>query len=229
MINTFHTSLPPPPVPPRLGHRRSEPRQNSPLVWFLSVVLVLHMIVTLLGFIYLFQRSNQGNQISQLEARADKLSSERLHQPLAHMSLKNNNPTCTVEDKVPCVLVWNNDHSVRVNVDTEGPSRLKIKQTGYYYVYSQVTFSKRDVKTSPQNSIIKSTDQSLRETHNKKDEVLLDSYCSVGYTSQCSAFQGGIFKLEQDEELYVRVTNLTWVSPDWNSTFFGLYKLPNDL
>ncbi|XP_030621422.1 CD40 ligand [Chanos chanos] len=58
MINTFHSTLPPPPVPPRTGYAGSKPNSNSSLVKFLSVVLLLLMLLTFGGFFYLFSKTN---------------------------------------------------------------------------------------------------------------------------------------------------------------------------
>lgn len=57
-INTFHSSFNPPPVPPRSGHRGPALPSNTPLVKFLSVMLLLLMIQTFGGFLYLFHRIN---------------------------------------------------------------------------------------------------------------------------------------------------------------------------
>lgn len=59
MINTFHSSFNPPPIPPRPGHRGGPALpSNTPLVKFLSVLLLLLMIQTFGGFLYLFHRLN---------------------------------------------------------------------------------------------------------------------------------------------------------------------------
>lgn len=59
MINTFHSSFNPPPVPPRPGPRGGPALpSNTPLVKFLSVLLLLLMIQTFGGFLYLFHRIN---------------------------------------------------------------------------------------------------------------------------------------------------------------------------
>ncbi|XP_018927091.2 CD40 ligand-like isoform X1 [Cyprinus carpio] len=69
MINTFHTSYnpPPPPVPPRAGYSRPRPAGNTSLVKFLSVMLLLLMILTFGGFLYLFQKLNMQLQDSYHE------------------------------------------------------------------------------------------------------------------------------------------------------------------
>ncbi|XP_051514749.1 CD40 ligand-like isoform X2 [Myxocyprinus asiaticus] len=63
MINTFHTSYNPPPVPPRAGYSRPQPPGNTPLVKFLSVMLLLLMMLTFGGFLYLFQKLNVQQQL----------------------------------------------------------------------------------------------------------------------------------------------------------------------
>ncbi|XP_059377438.1 CD40 ligand-like isoform X1 [Carassius carassius] len=75
MINTFHSSYNPPPVPPRTGYSKPQPVGNSPLVKFLSVMLLLLMILTIGGFLYLFQKLNMQLQGSYHE---DMTSLQRL-------------------------------------------------------------------------------------------------------------------------------------------------------
>lgn len=138
----------------------------------------------------------------------------------------------TVEGKDICSLEWNSDHSTTVKVDTAGESNLRIKHAGYYYVYSQVTFSAsgsipleniiRHIRWKPVDS---NSRHRLSPQPEAKDEILLKSYCAPGQKPLCTASQGGVFRLEKDDELYVQVTDVSWVNYDWNATFFGLYKL----
>ncbi|XP_042558700.1 CD40 ligand isoform X1 [Clupea harengus] len=315
MINTYHTSLPPPPVPPRMVHGRPEPRQHTGLLWFLSVVLVLHMMLTFGGFVYLFDKGDQAShwegefhekylddflilkrlqrcddddlddqslldckqlldkfrnvmakasqpwinvsfisiapfsrrdnlivflfifsqlfsfQASKTEGRVAMLTGEHYRGAVAHMPVKTSSKPCTATDNQACALEWNSDHSTKANVDTAGDSRLSIKHSGYYYVYSQVTFSVKNSKAAPTNTIRHVKWKNSVKLFSKKveleesDEVLLRAYCPSNLSSQCTASQGGVFKLEKDEQLYVQVTDLSWVNYDWNATFFGLYKL----
>ncbi|KAL0974132.1 hypothetical protein UPYG_G00216070 [Umbra pygmaea] len=57
MINTFHSSLPPP-IPPRLGSGRPGPAQNKPLLRFLIGVVMVQMTLVVVGFIYLYHMEN---------------------------------------------------------------------------------------------------------------------------------------------------------------------------
>ncbi|XP_076149139.1 CD40 ligand [Alosa pseudoharengus] len=270
MINTYHTSLPmpplpPPPVPPRF-HSRPEPRHNSSLIWFLAVVLVMHMFLTFGGFIYLFHKGNQQElnennddfhilkrlqqcedtnldgqslldckqvlgkfnnivaKASQTEGRIAMLTGD--HGALAHMSVRRT--PSTGKGNAVRALEWNSDHSSQVNVDTEGDSRLRISRAGYYYIYSQVTFSIKNGTAPLENTIrhvkLKKPDNTWSKPQ-EIDKVLLKSYCPPTKLPLCTASQGGVFKLDEDDRLYVQVTNLSWVNYDWSATFFGLYKL----
>ncbi|XP_067312688.1 CD40 ligand [Pseudorasbora parva] len=67
MINTFHTSYNPPPVPPRPGYSKPLPLGNTPLVKFLTVMLLLLMMLTIGGFLYLFQKLGMENHGSYHE------------------------------------------------------------------------------------------------------------------------------------------------------------------
>ncbi|XP_016306497.1 CD40 ligand-like [Sinocyclocheilus anshuiensis] len=75
MINTFHSSYNPPPVPPRAGYSKRQPAGNSPLVKFLSMMLLLLTILTFGGFLCLFQKLNMQLQGSYYE---DMTSLQRL-------------------------------------------------------------------------------------------------------------------------------------------------------
>ncbi|KAG5263372.1 hypothetical protein AALO_G00264130 [Alosa alosa] len=270
MINTYHTSLPmppppPPPVPPRF-HSRPEPRHNSSLIWFLAVVLVMHMFLTFGGFIYLFHKGNQqelnennddfhilkrlqqckdtnldGQSLPDCKQVLDKfnnivakasqtevamLTGDHYDGALAHMSVRRT--PSTGKGNAVRALEWNSDHSSQVNVDTEGDSRLRISRAGYYYIYSQVTFSIKNGTAPLENTIrhvkLKKPDNTWSKPQ-EIDEVLLKSYCPPTKLPLCTASQGGVFKLDKDDRLYVQVTNLSWVNYDWSATFFGLYKL----
>ncbi|XDV37211.1 hypothetical protein PO909_006851 [Leuciscus waleckii] len=58
MINTFHSSYNPPPVPPRARYSKPQPVGNTPLVKILSLMLLMLMMLTFGGFLYMFTKLN---------------------------------------------------------------------------------------------------------------------------------------------------------------------------
>ncbi|KAJ8407198.1 hypothetical protein AAFF_G00288740 [Aldrovandia affinis] len=213
MINTYHTSLPPPPVPPRQGAHRPATGRATPLLWFLSVVMVLQMGVTFGGFVYLFRKSST---ISQAAEKVGFLSGSVPFQDsgvVAHMAPESDSGSFTSK-----TLKWNRAHSLLVKVTyLYTPGALKILIPGEYYVYSQVTFSKMHPKAPLFHSIV-----SRRSMENK---VLLRAYASLNNEKPLTSFQGGVFKLEKDEELSLNVTDTSLVNLEVTSTTFGLFML----
>lgn len=74
MINTYQTSLAPPPVPPRLNRSHPvlipaglpSPGHSKPLLRFLLGIVVLHLVLSAGGFVYLYH-INMVKQMSQIQ------------------------------------------------------------------------------------------------------------------------------------------------------------------
>nr|XP_046180664.1 CD40 ligand-like [Oncorhynchus gorbuscha] len=119
-------------------------------------------------------------------------------------------------------LEWNIGHSVLRNVQYFKSSWLKVLQPGDYDIYSQVAFSKWHPKT-PLASRVK-----LRKGETGKEKNLMTAYCSLGdqnRTDVCTAFQGGVFSLEPEDQISVWVTDPSLVNYEEGTTTFGLFKL----
>ncbi|XP_029518608.1 CD40 ligand-like isoform X1 [Oncorhynchus nerka] len=263
MINTYQTSMPPPPIPPRLGSVMSAPGpgHSKPLIRFLIGMIVLQMVLLLGGFTYLYHTDNKYHKdldskylddmiilkrleecekdiqsvldcknlvekyksilakVSQEEGRAAKLTGDGpSYGAMARMIVKQ-----PVSGTPPTkYLEWNIGHSVRKNVQYYMSSWLKVLQPGDYNIYSQVAFSKWHPKT-PLASRVK-----LRKGETGEEKDLMTAYCSLGdqdHTDVCTAFQGGVFRLEPDDQLSVWVTDPSLVNYEEGTTTFGLYKL----
>ncbi|KTF79891.1 hypothetical protein cypCar_00018153 [Cyprinus carpio] len=222
MINTFHTSYnpPPPPVPPRAGYSRPRPAGNTSLVKFLSVMLLLLMILTFGGFLYLFQKLNM---VSQANEKLSKLTGgQHFIGPAAHMTVQteHKDKTDKTSDFLKKSLLWDEEHSLLQDVRlSKERDKLTIQYPGIYFIYSQVTFSK--------NSPVSSLKQSIRITVPKKeqDKELLKSFCSLkpNTSNLCTASVAGVFHLEKDQQIFVTVTDTSLVNRD--SCSFGLFKL----
>ncbi|KAK7141405.1 hypothetical protein R3I93_015530 [Phoxinus phoxinus] len=269
MIHTFHSSYNPPPVPPRPRDSKPQPVGNTPLVKILSLMLLMLMMLTFGGFLYLFEKlkllqlhgsCNDVNHEDMTNARRiddcvkDKLGEdsvaectelienykadlEKISQenkkvsrlpagsngangPAAHMVLLNLHQVAqSPEFMRSSNLRWDLDHSMLHEVKLSGKrDMLIIQKPGIYFIYSQITFSKRS------KSALK---QAIRITGPKKqeDKEVLKAFCSLNDSSSnlCTASLAGVFQLQKDQQLYVTVTNTTLVNRD--SCSFGLFKL----
>nr|XP_055034720.1 CD40 ligand isoform X1 [Misgurnus anguillicaudatus] len=215
MINTFHTSYNPPPVPPRAGYSRPPLPSNTPLVKFLSVMLLLLMMLTFGGFLYLFQKLNVATSTSPQQAAAMIAEASHYKRPAAHMyRLKERLPK---DGRFPNQqLVWDEEHSLLNAVRSTGDT-LIIQHPGLYFIYSHITFSRKSISSSKQGI--------WRKKPTKEDEEILKSYCSLNPSNVdlCTASLSGVFRLEEGQQLYVKVTNTSLLNK--SSCSFGLFKI----
>ncbi|KAL7863237.1 hypothetical protein SRHO_G00122210 [Serrasalmus rhombeus] len=254
MINTFHSSFNPPPVPPRQGHRGAMPPTNTPLVKFLSVMLLLLMVLTFGGFLYLFHRLSV-MQYGYSEVNLAKLEQCKEGRPedmyfcnkmlnaikggsvdaftggefsttsLARLVLPWRYPIATAADQWDA-LIWDEEHSLVKEIRLNSKGIVTIDYPGYYYVYSQVTFSKAHMK-APLRQVIWTRKSKNSGKEKEGWEKLLVSYCSLSQSSSapglCTASHAGVFELEKNQQLFVNVTGTDLVNAE--SSTFGLFKL----
>ncbi|XP_069550263.1 CD40 ligand [Brachyistius frenatus] len=232
MINTYQTSLAPPPVPPRCN--RSHPvlipaplpskGHSKPLIRFLVGVVVLHLLLSLGGFIYLYHNEKMEKH-SSAEGRAAPVSLDKQdtsYKALAHMVVDQQ--SITAKKHLLGYLQWDINHSLRRNINYYQSSWLTILQPGDYYVYSRVTFSKGD-PVRPLVSRVK-----LRKNETGKETIVMQAYCSLDSSSEsaprlCTATQGGLITLEKGNQVSVWVKDPLLVDYDEGATTFGMYKL----
>ncbi|XP_028271395.1 CD40 ligand [Parambassis ranga] len=230
MINTYQTSLAPPPVPPRLN--RSQPvlipatlpsaGHSRPLIRFLVGVVVLHLLLSVGGFIYLYHNDKMVKRTA--EGKAAFLSSDKqqtYYKASAHMVVNQQSPK---PRNTNGYLQWNMDHSVRGNINYYNSSWLTILQPGDYYVYSRVTFSKGD----PHRPLVSRV--KLRKNEMGEEKVVMQAYCSLDRSSlsiphMCTASQGQLITLEKGNQLAVWVQDLSLVDYEEDATTFGMYKV----
>ncbi|XP_026213690.1 CD40 ligand [Anabas testudineus] len=228
MINTYQTSLAPPPVPPRLNRSAPVliptplPSQSSskPLIRFLVGVVVLHLVLSVGGFIYLYHTDKMGQRFSAEGKVAFRSSEQETYsKTLARMVIEQPTPK-----KPPTnYLQWNINHSVLKNINYYHNSWLTIPESGDYYVYSRVTFSKGHRKI-PLNSQVQ-----LRKTGTGNGTAVMQAYCDLDSESTiprlCTATQGEVITLEKGNQLSVWVADPSLVSYTEGATTFGMYKL----
>ncbi|XP_068596693.1 CD40 ligand [Brachionichthys hirsutus] len=234
MINTYQTSLDPPPVPPR--HSRSYPvlipdplpsRGNSKfLIRFLVAVVLLQLFLTVGGFLYLNHNSTMGKRL-QAEGKAAHLSTDEqktAFKPMARMVVKH--PHAAVKKFTPGYLQWDIKHSFRRNINHYHNIWMTILQPGEYYVYSRVTFSSSDSMRALASKV------KLRKNETEEEKPAMQAFCSLEshggselIPRLCTATQGEVMALERGNQLSVWVPDLSWVNYEEGATSFGMYKL----
>ncbi|KAK5864622.1 hypothetical protein PBY51_015851 [Eleginops maclovinus] len=229
MINTYQTSIAPPPVPPRLSRSQSilipaslpSHGHSKSLVRFLVGVVLLHLFLSVGGFIYLKQNDTMRSFVPPSgEGKFAFRSSgkqETSNRALASMEVEQQK-----DQKFGSgYLEWNINRSVLKSVSYYHKIWLTIEQPGDYYVYSRVTFSKGDSKL-PLFSMVK-----LRKTEKLEEKTLMQAYCnSVPNSVQlCTATQGDVITLEKGNQLSVWLQELSLVSYIEGATTFGIFRL----
>lgn len=121
-------------------------------------------------------------------------------------------------------LQWDMKHSVRREINYFRKSWLTILQSGDYFVYSRVTFSKGDSKR-PLTTMIK-----LRKNESDEEKTVMQAFCNLDIRNTsvprlCTASQGEVITLEKGNQLSVWVQDLLLVNYEETATTFGIYKL----
>nr|XP_061786492.1 CD40 ligand isoform X1 [Nerophis lumbriciformis] len=239
MINTYQSSFgkpppPPPPLPPRQHGGPQpvvfmQPAASKNLTWFLVSVMILQVLLTLGGFVFLYHTQRRPSP----EGKADFQSSENLHgssRTLARMTVEKPSEPALRRSGY---LQWDLKHSERRNVNYfYGSSWLTILQPGDYLVVSRVTFSRRDPHTPLASSV------KLRrggggggggEEEEAKDTVAMRAYCSLAGSGSdpqmCTTSQVEVMSLRRGEQLSVWVEDLSLVDYTRTATTFAVYKL----
>ncbi|XP_031718623.1 CD40 ligand [Anarrhichthys ocellatus] len=236
MINTYQTSMAPPPVPPRLSGSHSVlipaplPSQGHSkcLVRFIVGVVLLHLFLSIGGFIYLNHNDKMPPSGMGVEGKMDYRSSEKQetsYKALARMVVDEQSRTSDQKSSLG-YLKWDINHSVLRYIDYYHYSWLTIREPGDYYVYSRVTFSKGDAQLALVSKV------NLRKNEKEEEKVVMQAYCNLDSSSRsaliprlCTATQGEVITLEKGNQLGVWVQDLLLVNYEEGATTFGMYKL----
>ncbi|NXP49210.1 CD40L protein, partial [Heliornis fulica] len=101
--------------------------------------------------------------------------------------------------------------------------KLKVKEAGLYYIYSQVSFCTKAATSAPFTLYI------YLYLPMEEDRLLmkgLDTHStSTSYCDLQSIREGGVFKLREGDMVFVNVTDSTRVNYSHGSTYFGIFKL----
>ncbi|KFP41743.1 CD40 ligand, partial [Chlamydotis macqueenii] len=101
--------------------------------------------------------------------------------------------------------------------------KLKVKEAGLYYIYSQVSFCTKAATSAPFTLYI------YLYLPMEEDRLLLkglDTHStSMSLCDLQSIREGGVFKLREGDMVFVNVTDSTRVNYNHGSTYFGMFKL----
>ncbi|CAJ1058840.1 CD40 ligand [Xyrichtys novacula] len=242
MINTYQTSLAPPPVPPRQhggSHQVLIPAPlptkaySKSLLHFLVGVVLLNLFLTTGGFIYLSFKMDEKSPTAQEKAffvppeKQIGLRPETPGKALAHLMLYE---PPGMGKSIPGLLQWDIGHSDLRNISLFFKNKVVIQKSGKYYVYSKVTFSKVTSSKSDSGSLLTSRVMLKRKVDEEK--AAMKAYCnldtnsgSVSIPRMCTATQGEVIALEKGDKLSVWVEDLSLVDYEDGATSFGMYEL----
>ncbi|NXX93186.1 CD40L protein, partial [Centropus bengalensis] len=101
--------------------------------------------------------------------------------------------------------------------------KLKVKEAGLYYIYSQVSFCTKAANSAPFTLYI------YLYLPMEEDRLLLkglDTHStSLSHCDLQSIRVGGVFRLREGDMVFVNVTDSTRVNYNHGSTYFGIFKL----
>ncbi|NWS53350.1 CD40L protein, partial [Chunga burmeisteri] len=101
--------------------------------------------------------------------------------------------------------------------------KLKVKEAGLYYIYSQVSFCTKAATSAPFTLYI------YLYLPMEEDRLLLkglDTHStSKSFCDLQSIREGGVFRLREGDMVFVNVTDSTRVNYNHGSTYFGIFKL----
>lgn len=101
--------------------------------------------------------------------------------------------------------------------------KLKVKEAGLYYIYSQVSFCTKAATSAPFTLYI------YLYLPMEEDRLLLKGLnthsTSTSFCDLQSIREGGVFKLREGDMVFVNVTDSTRVNYNHGSTYFGIFKL----
>ncbi|KAK2863911.1 hypothetical protein Q7C36_003065 [Tachysurus vachellii] len=140
--------------------------------------------------------------------------------PAAHLTGKT-------QDSKSKTLKWESRHG---RAFTDGilyrDGGLQVNDTGLYFIYSHVEFLSNGCK--PKDSLTHVVYIKRGELRLKLMSDHREGFCQVGSKEMRTdgSNLGSMHQLKQDDWVFVNVSEPTRLTSDYNSNYFGLFKLP---
>ncbi|XP_071328777.1 tumor necrosis factor ligand superfamily member 14 [Trachinotus anak] len=211
-----------PPLPPRLGQKNQRMGAAQTLLFLLVSVALCGMAIEACLIYHLYQHeSAQSGSSSKQSGDEDVTTPSQQHgsdnspsKPVAHLTDGHD-----VVHK-PDIMAWSMIAEPLLYEMGYKDGGLIIQKEGYYYVYSKVFF----FDCGPfHHSVIRKTVKYVGA-----GIPLLQSrkYSKKSGTARSNSYLGGVFHLEKDDALYVKVSNTTKIDRHGSyENVFGAYMI----
>ncbi|OCT80764.1 tumor necrosis factor ligand superfamily member 10 [Xenopus laevis] len=113
------------------------------------------------------------------------------------------------------------------NVEVEN-GELIIRKSGFYYIYSQTYFRQRFVRGTEERKGKQLVQQIYKVTSYPEPLLLMKNAKTTCWSKEAdyglhSIYQGGVFKLNENDRIFVTVSDINVIDMDENSTFMGAF------
>lgn len=193
---------------------------------------MLHLVLSVAGFIFLY---NNGRILGNYQTGGPEEETPETDAYISPDKLKTSNRILarlmvqepkSEQKSQSGFLQWNTKSSrYSHGVNYYLKSWLTIMESGDYYVYSRVTFSKSNSTTPLVYRIKLKKSKTEKETEAK---TIMEAHCyldSSKLPKMCTATQGDMITLKKGNQLSVWVEDLSLVDYDQTATAFGLFSL----
>ncbi|NXU92006.1 CD40L protein, partial [Xiphorhynchus elegans] len=163
------------------------------------------------------QRGHEHHEHPHLMHKNETSVAAEKRQPIAvHLAVQKSN-------KAGSVLEWKETMYGPTNsLISNQDGKLKVKEAGLYYIYSQVSFCTKEPTSAPFTLYI------YLHIPKEEDRLLLKGLQTQGTRKDCelqSIRVGGVFKLREDDMVFVNVTDSTKLNFSHGNNYFGMFKL----
>ncbi|PIO24732.1 Tumor necrosis factor ligand superfamily member 10 [Aquarana catesbeiana] len=102
-----------------------------------------------------------------------------------------------------------------------------IPENGYYYIYAQTYFRYKDPEEGKSKQLVQFI---YRRTNYPHPIALMKNVKTTCWSKEAqhelhSIYQGGVFKLNKNDRLFVSASNVSMVDTDEAGTFFGAFQI----
>ncbi|XP_051639742.1 CD40 ligand [Manacus candei] len=166
---------------------------------------------------YDMQRGHEHHEHPHLTHKNETSVAAEKRQPIAvHLAVRQSN-------NAGSVLQWQETMYGPTNtLISNHEGKLKVKEAGLYYIYSQVSFCTKEPSSAPFTLFV------YLHLPKEEDRLLLKGLQTQGKQSDCelrSIRVGGVFKLREDDMIFVNVTDSTKLNYNHGNNYFGIFKL----